>query len=131
MDWLDYHRQAVFQSVSNVISNAQTLDQYYRPWSSKNLSLKSLLQASLLAISSSEDRQEALSASCQNAQLSCHNTTAVDTCCLNYPGGLMLQTQFWDANPPVGPSDSWTIHGLWSVSYTQPLSGSLLLMFLS
>ncbi|KAI9844320.1 MAG: Ribonuclease T2 precursor (RNase T2) [Thelocarpon superellum] len=23
------------------------------------------------------------------------------------------QTQFWDANPSTGPSDSWTIHGLW------------------
>ncbi|KAJ8084526.1 hypothetical protein PM082_003298 [Marasmius tenuissimus] len=27
--------------------------------------------------------------------------------------GLLLQTQFWDTNPPTGPSDSWTIHGLW------------------
>jgi ribonuclease T2 len=25
----------------------------------------------------------------------------------------MLQTQFWDADPAVGPVDSWTIHGLW------------------
>jgi len=23
------------------------------------------------------------------------------------------KTQFWDANPATGPSDSWTIHGLW------------------
>ncbi|KAH9905840.1 ribonuclease T2-like protein [Xylariomycetidae sp. FL2044] len=46
--------------------------------------------------------------------LSCHNTTAVaDTCCFNYPGGSLLQTQFWDTDPVVGPADSWTIHGLW------------------
>lgn len=46
--------------------------------------------------------------------LSCHNTTTVaDTCCFNYPGGSLLQTQFWDTDPAVGPSDSWTIHGLW------------------
>ncbi|KAK5998236.1 Ribonuclease Trv [Cladobotryum mycophilum] len=45
--------------------------------------------------------------------LSCHNTTAVqDTCCF-IPSGQLLQTQFWDTNPPTGPSDSWTIHGLW------------------
>lgn len=25
----------------------------------------------------------------------------------------MLQTQFWDTNPSTGPSNSWTIHGLW------------------
>lgn len=25
----------------------------------------------------------------------------------------MLQTQFWDVDPPVGPDNSWTIHGLW------------------
>lgn len=48
-----------------------------------------------------------------NVPLSCHNTTAVDTCCFNYPGGHLLQTQFWDTNPATGPSDSWTIHGLW------------------
>lgn len=46
--------------------------------------------------------------------LSCHNTTAqADTCCFNAPGGQLLQTQFWDTDPTTGPSDSWTIHGLW------------------
>lgn len=24
-----------------------------------------------------------------------------------------MQTQFWDTKPTTGPSDSWTIHGLW------------------
>ena len=53
-------------------------------------------------------------ASCPNAQLSCHNTTAVtDLCCFNAPGGQLLQTQFWDTNPVAGPTNSWTIHGLW------------------
>lgn len=52
--------------------------------------------------------------SCANPQLSCHNQTAIeDLCCFNYPGGQMLQTQFWDTNPPIGPEDAWTIHGLW------------------
>ncbi|KAK3901090.1 hypothetical protein C8A05DRAFT_35250 [Staphylotrichum tortipilum] len=48
-----------------------------------------------------------------SAPLSCHNTTSYDTCCLNYPGGHLLLTQFWDTNPATGPSNSWTIHGLW------------------
>jgi ribonuclease T2 len=51
---------------------------------------------------------------CSNPQTSCKNTTAVaDTCCFNAPGGQLLQTQFWDTNPSTGPSNSWTIHGLW------------------
>lgn len=46
--------------------------------------------------------------------LSCHNTTTVpNSCCFNHPGGALLLTQFWDTDPPLGPSDSWTIHGLW------------------
>ncbi|KEP55618.1 ribonuclease T2 [Rhizoctonia solani 123E] len=45
---------------------------------------------------------------------SCTNTTAQSNlCCFEYPGGQLLQTQFWDFNPSTGPSDSWTIHGLW------------------
>ncbi|KAK0250069.1 Ribonuclease T2 precursor (RNase T2) [Friedmanniomyces endolithicus] len=54
------------------------------------------------------------SATCTSPQLSCHNTSAVaDLCCFNAPGGELLQTQFWDTAPVTGPSDSWTIHGLW------------------
>ena len=49
-----------------------------------------------------------------NAPLSCHNKTAVaNTCCFNFPGGELLQTQFWDTNPATGPPNHWTIHGLW------------------
>ncbi|KAI3329062.1 ribonuclease T2 [Xylariaceae sp. AK1471] len=45
---------------------------------------------------------------------SCSNTTVVqDSCCFNAPGGDILMTQFWDTDPSTGPSDSWTIHGLW------------------
>jgi ribonuclease T2 len=54
------------------------------------------------------------SATCNSPQLSCQNSSAVaDLCCFNSPGGALLLTQFWDTNPVVGPSDSWTIHGLW------------------
>ncbi|KAH9812186.1 putative RNase T2 family protein [Teratosphaeria destructans] len=53
-------------------------------------------------------------ATCTNPQLSCHNTTVqTNLCCFNYPGGSLLQTQFWDTDPVTGPNDSWTIHGLW------------------
>ncbi len=51
---------------------------------------------------------------CSNPQQSCHNTTVVsDTCCFNAPGGQFVQTQFWDYSPSTGPSNSWTVHGLW------------------
>lgn len=48
-----------------------------------------------------------------NTPLSCGSATATDTCCTNVPGGLLLQTQFWDYSPSTGPTDSWTVHGLW------------------
>ncbi|SCU89462.1 LAFA_0E18228g1_1 [Lachancea sp. 'fantastica'] len=87
-------------------------------------SLSSLdLFGSLLGDSSS-------SASCpSDLPLTCSNHTAiVDTCCFEYPGGIMLQTQFWDYTPPrgmdsgpwnddlekhLGPNTSFTNHGLW------------------
>jgi ribonuclease T2 len=54
---------------------------------------------------------------CTNPVLSCHNTTSIaNTCCFNSPGGQLLQTQFWDTSPSTGPSNSWTIHGLWYVT---------------
>lgn len=59
--------------------------------------------------------QQGNSAMCSTTgPLSCQNTTAQSNlCCFNAPGGALLQTQFWDTNPPTGPSNSWTIHGLW------------------
>ncbi|KAL4810550.1 ribonuclease T2-like protein [Aspergillus unguis] len=68
---------------------------------------------------SSPSKQSASSATntfqqCGKLELSCQTRyQGQDTCCFNYPGGQMLQTQFWDADPAVGPEDSWTIHGLW------------------
>ncbi|KAJ6556442.1 RNase Gf29 [Mycena capillaripes] len=47
---------------------------------------------------------------------SCGTPAGKDTCCFETPGGLLLQTQvnsFWDTSPSTGPSNSWTIHGLW------------------
>ncbi|KAG7911382.1 hypothetical protein KL906_000703 [Ogataea polymorpha] len=46
--------------------------------------------------------------------LSCTNTSQIpDTCCFEYPGGILLQTQFWDYDYPTGPDDMFTLHGLW------------------
>ncbi|CRG89188.1 ribonuclease T2, putative [Talaromyces islandicus] len=57
---------------------------------------------------------------CQNSSLatSCSSSSrltarASGSCCLESPGGLLIQTQFWDAQPAIGPADSWGIHGLW------------------
>jgi len=45
--------------------------------------------------------------------LSCHSSSTEASCCFINPGGQLLQTQFWDSSPAVGPIDSWTLHGLW------------------
>ncbi|EDO17044.1 hypothetical protein Kpol_530p14 [Vanderwaltozyma polyspora DSM 70294] len=58
--------------------------------------------------------------------LTCRNQTTIgDTCCFEYPGGVFLQTQFWNYRPSkkdldrdgieneLGPLESFTIHGLW------------------
>ncbi|EKM61623.1 uncharacterized protein PHACADRAFT_248331 [Phanerochaete carnosa HHB-10118-sp] len=60
-------------------------------------------------------RNAQVSSGCStNGPASCHNTTAQSNlCCFESPGGLVLQVQFWDTDPSTGPSDSWTIHGLW------------------
>lgn len=45
---------------------------------------------------------------------SCHGSDdSSNSCCYETPGGLLLQTQFWDTSPETGPTNSWTIHGLW------------------
>jgi len=84
------------------------------------LSLRSLALGGL-ALASSAYASSSLFAgtvvSCpvtNSTPLSCHSTgTQSNTCCFNEPGGLLLQTQFWDTNPPSGPANSWTAHGLW------------------
>ncbi len=46
--------------------------------------------------------------------LSCSNKTQVEnSCCFEYPSGIFLQAQFWDARPSVGPKDMFTMHGVW------------------
>ncbi|KAF4573232.1 ribonuclease T2-like [Pleurotus pulmonarius] len=72
-----------------------------------------------------------LSSSCPfDSPVSCHNSTAErNLCCFEAPGGLLLQTQFWDTAPPTGPSDSWTIHGLWPdkcVTYSPQIARRLI-----
>ncbi|CAG7918529.1 unnamed protein product [Penicillium olsonii] len=68
----------------------------------------------LLAQSSDERPYPGVSSSCPVSEISCQaKYHGQDTCCFNYPGGQMLQTQFWDADPAIGPEDAWTIHGLW------------------
>ncbi|KAH8814586.1 ribonuclease T2-like protein [Flagelloscypha sp. PMI_526] len=44
---------------------------------------------------------------------SCKDGHRGGTCCFEAPGGLLMQTQLWDADTDNGPEDSWTIHGLW------------------
>lgn len=78
--------------------------------------LKTLGSLWLSTSSPSEELTPKTSAlsSCPTSEISCRSKYhGQDTCCFNYPGGQMLQTQFWDVDPPVGPDDSWTIHGLW------------------
>ncbi|KAJ4392269.1 Ribonuclease T2 precursor (RNase T2) [Gnomoniopsis smithogilvyi] len=53
-------------------------------------------------------------ATCTGSIQSCSTaSTTANSCCVNTPGGQFLQTQFWDTDPVTGPSNSWTIHGLW------------------
>ncbi|BGP36165.1 Ribonuclease T2 precursor (RNase T2) [Rhodotorula kratochvilovae] len=52
-----------------------------------------------------------LPTSCSNGVSPSHK--GLNECCTNVPGGLQLLTQFWNAQPDVGPNNSWTIHGLW------------------
>lgn len=51
-----------------------------------------------------------------NVPLSCSAPSlpsGVDKCCFETPGGVLLLTQFWDYAPSNGPTDEFTIHGLW------------------
>ncbi|GME71196.1 unnamed protein product [Ambrosiozyma monospora] len=50
-----------------------------------------------------------------DSALSCSlsDDSSVDTCCYETPGGVLLSTQFWDYDPPTGPEDAFTLHGLW------------------
>ncbi|KAK0233598.1 ribonuclease T2 [Armillaria fumosa] len=61
------------------------------------------------------NRAVSLSSGCgTSGPLSCSTSASgQNLCCFESPGGLLVQPQFWDFNPSTGPSDSWTIHGLW------------------
>ncbi|KIO26105.1 hypothetical protein M407DRAFT_74910 [Tulasnella calospora MUT 4182] len=50
---------------------------------------------------------------CPLDAVSCQNVSGINSCCVETPGGLLLQTQFWNFKPAKGPVDSWTVHGLW------------------
>ncbi|KAK3836674.1 MAG: RNase Irp1 base non-specific acid ribonuclease [Linnemannia elongata] len=63
-----------------------------------------------LAIASLSIVSATLSGCSTDKPASCKNTTIMsDLCCFESPGGLLVQTQFWE----TGPADSFTIYGLW------------------
>jgi len=78
--------------------------------------LTGLLRPAVAATSiagSLHNRAASISSGCSTTgPLSC-SSNAAGTCCFEAPGGLILQTQFWDTDPETGPTDSFTIHGLW------------------
>ena len=79
-------------------------------------SYTSFLSSAIVGVLVLSSSARAFSEQCNTFEypLSCHNKSAVaNTCCFNYPGGLLLQTQFWDSDPATGPADHWTVHGLW------------------
>ncbi|KAF6235470.1 hypothetical protein HO173_006153 [Letharia columbiana] len=93
-------------SLSNIMSS-------FMP-SVRALSKAALTYSQFALLASSNTVSGGSPETCSNPQISCQNTSAIaNTCCFNAPGGQLLQTQFWDADPSTGPVDSWTIHGLW------------------
>jgi ribonuclease T2 len=48
-----------------------------------------------------------------DAPVSCSTSSYSNSCCFESPGGVLLATQFWDYDPATGPSDKFTLHGLW------------------
>lgn len=121
MDLLEILRDGVLKA-SYAVSSSLLRGNYTLPFDSMPSTMPSLRSIAKLALGSAQmaflpSNNGVLGGypmSCPNAQLSCHNTTAVaNTCCFNAPGGQLLQTQFWDTAPATGPVDHWTIHGLW------------------
>ncbi|RCK64766.1 Ribonuclease T2-like 1-A [Candida viswanathii] len=66
-----------------------------------------------------------------NSPLSCSSSGGTsNTCCYESPAGVIELTQFWDYDPSTGPSDVFTIHGLWNMyctgtSYPESCDSSL------
>ncbi|KIJ53795.1 hypothetical protein M422DRAFT_222496 [Sphaerobolus stellatus SS14] len=78
--------------------------------------LLSLVSAAVVSDTSLSSLFPRASSGCgTSGQISCHNTTRqTDLCCFEAPGGLLLQTQFWDTSGPgVNLPTTWTVHGLW------------------
>ncbi|KZV72481.1 ribonuclease T2 [Peniophora sp. CONT] len=75
---------------------------------------RSMLTA-LVAVAAAAAKQSVFSAPSSGCStdvpISCDESKG--SCCIEYPGGLITQTQFWDTDVPNSPADSWTIHGLW------------------
>lgn len=114
------HCEAYLLSLSSSVSQFLNSNMSALP-SSLRSAIKAVFQYSHIAFIFSQSSVRGGSPPvCSNPQLSCQNTTAVqDSCCFNAPGGQLLQTQFWDTNPPTGPDNSWTVHGLWFVSLSR------------
>ncbi|KAI0424550.1 ribonuclease T2-like protein [Xylaria sp. FL1042] len=75
-----------------------------------------LISLALAAVPFASGRSLFERATCSSTVESCSSSassSSVSSCCVNKPGGQLLQTQFWDTDPVTGPSNSWTIHGLW------------------
>ncbi|KAI1747980.1 ribonuclease T2-like protein [Xylaria castorea] len=76
----------------------------------------SVFSIALAAVPVANALSLATRATCSSTVESCSSgasSSSVSSCCVNKPGGQFLQTQFWDTDPVTGPSNSWTIHGLW------------------
>ncbi|TGJ87193.1 hypothetical protein E0Z10_g1606 [Xylaria hypoxylon] len=75
-----------------------------------------VISIALAAVSAANALTLAPRATCSTIVQSCSSaasSSSISSCCVNKPGGQFLQTQFWDTDPVTGPSNSWTIHGLW------------------
>ncbi|PVH78094.1 ribonuclease T2 [Cadophora sp. DSE1049] len=101
--------QTLTQYAANVLNLAQLPLLSSPPQSSASSS------QSPLSFPAAPNAQSTFDHTCPvDSPVSCHNSTSFgDSCCFIYPGGQLLQTQFWDTTPSVGPGDSWTLHGLW------------------
>ncbi|KAF8995125.1 ribonuclease [Cyathus striatus] len=89
------------------------------------LTLSSPLSSSL-SVAGLLGRDTLITSGCSTTgSASCHNTSSVSNlCCFEAPGGLLLQTQFWDTDPSTGPTDSWTIHGICDTTFEENCDSS-------
>ncbi|CAI5759695.1 unnamed protein product [Candida verbasci] len=75
--------------------------------------MKYLLLLIALFITKLSGAQTVFQSSCpSDSPISCSSSQAA-SCCFESPGGVLLQTQFWDYSPATGPNNLFTLHGLW------------------